>query len=44
MAIINAYNSEKELFLYHPKTKYWKLKDIFKDYWSDFLLFAQKIL
>lgn len=42
MTIINIYNSEKELFLYHPKTKYWKLKDIFKDYWNDFLLFAQK--
>ena len=41
MAIINVFKNEKELFNFYPKTTYWFLKDIFKDYWDNFLLFAE---
>ena len=41
MAIINTFKNEKELFDYYPKTTYWFLKDIFKNYWDKFLLFAE---
>ena len=40
MSIINVFKSEKELFEAYPKKYYWSLKDIFSDYWDDFLEFA----
>lgn len=40
MSIINAFNSDKELFSTYPKQFYFQLKDIFNDYWYDFLDFA----
>ena len=42
MSIINVFKTEKELFNFYPKTTYWFLKDIFKDYWDNFLLFAER--
>jgi len=39
--IINVFKSEKELYDYYPKKIYWSLKNIFKDYWDEFLLFAK---
>ena len=41
MSIINVFNSEKELFESYPKTKYFSLKDIFNEYWYNFLEFAE---
>lgn len=40
MSIINVFENEKELFNHYPKKFYWQLKDIFIDYWDDFLHFA----
>ncbi len=40
MSIINVFNSEKELYSFYPKQFYFQLKDIFNDYWYDFLDFA----
>ena len=40
--IINEFDTEKDLFNFYPKNKYFKLKDIFNDYWDDFLVFADK--
>lgn len=40
MSIVNVFNSEKELFNTYPKKFYWSLKEIFSDYWDDFLSFA----
>ena len=42
MSIINEFSSEKELFEVYPKKFHWHLKDIFLDYWDDFLDFADK--
>ena len=42
MSIINEFSSEKELFEVYPKKFHWYLKDIFLDYWDDFLDFADK--
>ena len=38
--IINESNTQKDLFDFYPKDKYFKLRDIFNDYWDDFLVFA----
>lgn len=40
MSIINIFDTEKDLFETYPKKLYWNLKDIFNDYWFDFLEFA----
>ena len=40
MSIINVFNTEQDLFETFPKKFYWNLKDIFNDYWYDFLEFA----
>ena len=40
MSIINVFKSEKELFDFYPKKFYFSLKDIFNDYWDNFLDFA----
>lgn len=40
--IINEFKTEKELFEIYPKRFHWYLKDIFNDYWYDFLDFADK--
>ena len=40
MSIINIFDTDKELFHSYPKKFYWNLKDIFNDYWFDFLDFA----
>ena len=40
MSIINIFNFKKELFSIYPKQFYFQLKDIFNDYWYDFLVFA----
>ena len=42
MSIINEFKTEKELFDFYPKNKYFTLKDIFNDYWYEFLDFANK--
>lgn len=42
MSIVNIFNSEKELFEIYPKTKFFKIQNIFNDYWSDFLDYADK--
>lgn len=39
MSIINIFKTEKELYNYYPKNKYWHLKDIFSKYWDDFVLY-----
>ena len=41
MSIINTFKTEKELFEFYPKKYFWNLKDIFTDYWDDFLEFAE---
>ena len=41
MSIVEVFDSEKELFNVFPKTKYFKLKDIFNDFWYEFLDFAK---
>ncbi len=38
--IITTFKTEKQLFRNYPKTNYFKLKDIFNEYWDDFLTFA----
>lgn len=40
MSITNIFDSEKDLFNYYPKDKFYNLKDIFSEYWKDFLKFA----
>lgn len=40
--IINEFKTDKELFDAYPKKLHWYLKDIFLDYWYDFLDFAEK--
>ena len=40
MSIIDVFKTEKELYTYYPKNKYWKLKNIFSKYWDDFILYA----
>ena len=40
MSIINIFDTDKDLFHSYPKKFYWNLKDIFNDYWFDFLDFA----
>lgn len=40
MSIINEFKSEKELFDFYPKNKYFTLKNIFNDYWDNFLDFS----
>ncbi len=40
MSIINVFNSEMDLFSGYPKQFYFQLKNIFNDYWYDFLDFA----
>lgn len=40
MSIINEFKTEKDLFNYYPKNHYFNLKDIFNDYWLDFINFA----
>ena len=40
MSIINIFNTENDLYKTYPKNTYWFLKDIFNDYWYDFLDFA----
>ena len=42
MSIVNVFNSELELFDFYSKKKYFKIKDIFNDYWFEFLEFADK--
>ncbi len=41
MAIINEFKTEKDLFSYYPKTKYFTLQNVFNDYWDSFLDFAK---
>ena len=41
MSVINVFDTEKDLFYSFPKKFYWNLKDIFNDYWFDFLDFAE---
>lgn len=40
--IVNTFKTEKELFDIYPKTRYFKLKDIFIKYWDSFLDFADE--
>lgn len=40
MSVVNVFNSEKELFDFYPKNKYFKMQDIFNEYWYDFLDWA----
>ncbi len=40
--VLNIFNSEEELYEVYPKKFHWYLKDIFNDYWYDFLEFANK--
>lgn len=40
MSIINVFENEKELYNVYPKRFYFELKDIFNDYWYDFLEFS----
>lgn len=42
MSIVETFKNENELFNAYPKKVYWKLKDIFIDYWDDFLDFSEK--
>jgi len=41
MSIINIFNFENNLLSFYPKNFYFNLKDIFIDYWDDFLDFAK---
>lgn len=40
--IINIFNTEEYLRKVYPKKYYFELKDIFNDYWDDFLDYANK--
>lgn len=40
MSIINVFKTEKELFDNYSKKYHFSLKDIFNDYWDNFLRFA----
>ena len=40
--IVNEFKTEKELYDVYPKKFHWYLKDIFNDYWYEFLNFAEK--
>ncbi len=42
MSIIDVFDSDKELFNKYPKTKYFKIKDIFNEFWYNFLDYADK--
>lgn len=41
MSIIDCFKNENELLKKYPKKYYWDLKDIFNDYWYEFLKFAE---
>lgn len=38
--IINVFNNESEQYKTYLKKFYWNLKDIFNDYWDNFLVWA----
>ena len=40
MSVINVFDTKNDLYKTYPKNTYWFLKDIFNDYWYDFLDFA----
>ena len=40
MSIINTFKTSDDLYKAYPKTKYFTLKDIFSDFWYDFLEYA----
>lgn len=42
MSIINIFDSKKELFNCYPKKEYFNLKNIFSNYWDNFLEFADE--
>ena len=42
MSIVSVFNSEKEMYEQFPKVKYFKIKNIFQDYWDLFLDWADK--
>ena len=42
MSAVNIFNSEKEMYDLFPKVKYFKIKDIFQEYWDLFLDWADK--
>lgn len=39
--IADTFKTEKDLRIKHPKTKYFKLKDVFIAYWDNFVKFAE---
>ena len=39
--IVATFKTEKELFETYPKVNFFKMKDIFNDYWDSFLVFAE---
>ena len=41
MSIINVFKNEDDLYKIYPKKFYFNLKDIFNEYWYDFLDFAE---
>jgi hypothetical protein len=42
MSIIGVFNSEKEMYEQFPKVKYFKMQNIFQDYWDMFLEWSDK--
>lgn len=44
MSIVDVFNTEKDLLNFYPKKFHWNLKDIFNNYWFDFVDFADKHL
>lgn len=40
--IVTTFETEKDLFNSYPKSNYFRLKDIFNDYWESFLIFANE--
>ena len=39
--IIDTFKTENDLRIKYPKTKYFKLKDVFITYWDKFVKFAE---
>ena len=39
--VVDTFKTEKDLRIKYPKTKYFKLKDVFIAYWDNFVKFAE---
>ena len=42
--IVNTFKSENDIYKVYPKTRKFDIKDIFSEYWEDFLIYAKDLI